>query len=138
MESEEEFKERGLEVIKKYPSEELILKLDSDKTYRIFENLFSNISRYALSNSRVYVDVSVLDKVRIEIKNISEAPMNFTSEEIQKRFYKGDNSYDSLSSGLGLAIVKTFIEAEGGNFDIVIDGDLFKAIIEFEKEKPKS
>ena len=138
VESEEEFKERGLEVIKKYPSEELILKLDSDKTYRIFENLFSNISRYALSNSRVYVDVSVLDKVRIEIKNISEAPMNFTSEEIQKRFYKGDNSYDSLSSGLGLAIVKTFIEAEGGSFDIVIDGDLFKAIIEFEKEKPKS
>ncbi len=138
VESEEEFKERGLEVIKKYPSEELILKLDSDKTYRIFENLFSNISRYALSNSRVYVDVSVLDNVRIEIKNISEAPMNFTSEEIQKRFYKGDNSYDSLSSGLGLAIVKTFIEAEGGSFDIVIDGDLFKAIIEFEKEKPKS
>lgn len=125
---------RNLTVITNYPHNEMILNLDGDKTYRIFENLFTNISKYALSNSRVYVDIEDKnDSYVIIFKNISQEQMNFSPQEITERFVRGDKSRHESGSGLGLAIAKSFTEAQGGDFKIDIDGDLFKAIIEFKK-----
>lgn len=125
---------KDLTIINQFESNEILLYLDGDKTYRVFENLLTNISKYALSNSRVYIDVKEIDhKVMIEFKNISEAQMNFTSEEIIERFVRGDKSRHESGSGLGLAIAKSFVEVQGGQFEIRIDGDLFKAIITFNR-----
>ena len=123
-----------LTVITNYPHNDIILKLDGDKTYRIFENLFTNISKYALVNSRVYVDLTEeTEDITIIFKNISQEQMNFSPQEITERFVRGDKSRHESGSGLGLAIAKSFVEAQGGTFNIAIDGDLFKAIITFKK-----
>lgn len=125
---------RNLTVITNYPHNEMILSLDGDKTYRVFENLFTNISKYALPNSRVYIDIEEKeDSYVIAFKNISQEQMNFSSQEIIERFVRGDKSRHESGSGLGLAIAKSFVEAQGGTFTIDIDGDLFKAVIEFKK-----
>lgn len=125
---------RNLMVVTNYSSNEIILSLDGDKTYRVFENLFTNISKYALSNSRVYIDLSENDEeIMIVFKNISQEQMNFSPQEITERFVRGDKSRHESGSGLGLAIAKSFVEAQGGNFEIAIDGDLFKAIITFKR-----
>lgn len=122
---------KNLMVIKKYP-EEAKIALDPDKTYRIFDNLLNNIAKYALANSRVYIDLKSEDDTYIcTIKNISEVEMNFTSEEVTERFFRGDKSRSKTGSGIGLAIVKSFIEAQGGKFTIEIDGDLFKTTLYF-------
>lgn len=133
-ESEETLKSKNLTVIKKYEQSDIQLALDGDKTYRIFENLFTNIAKYAMSNSRVYLEVKdYQDQVVIEFKNMSETQMNFTADEIVERFVRGDKSRHETGSGLGLAIAKSFTEVQGGSFKIDIDGDLFKAIICFNK-----
>lgn len=128
-------KEKNLQVVMLAPSKEIMITLDSDKTYRIFENLFSNISKYAMENTRVYIDILEHDQlVEIQIKNISKDPMNFTEEEIVERFVRGDVARHESGSGLGLAIVKSFIEIQNGWFTIQVDGDLFKINLIFHKE----
>lgn len=135
-ESKEILENKNLIVIKKYESNDIKLMLDGDKTYRIFENLFTNIAKYALFNSRVYLEVkNYPDEVIIEFKNISATQMNFTADEITERFVRGDKSRHETGSGLGLAIAKSFTEIQGGKFRIDIDGDLFKTIIYFKKYK---
>ena len=133
-ETEEMLNERGLNVIVNAADNDIYLMLDGDKTYRIFENLFTNIGKYALPNTRVYVDI-VEEKASVEItfKNISESQMNFTPEEIVERFVRGDKSRHENGSGLGLAIVKSFTEIQNGEFHIEVDGDLFKAVVSFAK-----
>ncbi len=132
VECEDKFSAKKLKLVEHYGHEAVMADLDVDKTYRIFENLFINISKYALSNTRVYIDVVVSDdRVQIELKNIAQDEMNFSKEEIQERFVRGDKSRHESGSGLGLAICKSFSEIQGGTFDIAIDGDLFKAIICF-------
>lgn len=135
-ESEEILQEKNLDIIKNFPEEEIITSLDGDKTYRIIENLLVNIGKYALPNSRIYIDITQDDKnVSITLKNISEQPMNFTPEQIVERFVRGDKSRHETGSGLGLAIAKSFTEAQGGHFEIQIDGDLFKTILTFKKTR---
>lgn len=130
----EMLEEKELCIVSNYASHEIQLYLDGGKTYRIFENLFTNIGKYAMPHSRVYIDVNeTTDMVHIAFKNISYAQMNFTSEEIVDRFVRGDKSRHEGGSGLGLAIVKSFVEVQGGKFEIQIDGDLFKALISFPK-----
>ena len=125
---------RQLQVIFNAPEHPIILSLDGDKTYRIFENLYTNISKYALSNTRVYIDIEETEnEVSITFKNISETQMNFVPDEIVDRFVRGDKSRHESGSGLGLAIVKSFTEVQNGRFHIEIDGDLFKAIVTFKK-----
>ena len=117
-----------------FPEGKIVLRLDSQKTFRIFENLFNNISKYAMENSRVYVDViEEANEVIIMIKNMSASEMNFNSDEIVERFTRGDKSRNTEGSGLGLAIVKSFVELQNGKFNIDIDGDLFKAVIKFNR-----
>lgn len=132
----DQLEEKGLTIIPSFEESEIICYLDGDKTYRIFENLFTNISKYAMPNSRVYIEVHELaEDVEIIFKNISMAQMNFTAEEIVDRFVRGDKSRHETGSGLGLAIVKSFTEIQKGSFHIEIDGDLFKAILHFKKER---
>ena len=132
VENEDLLETKHIEIIKKLPADKIILNLDSDKTYRIFENLFTNISKYALSNSRAYISVtSTNDEVLIEFSNISEQPMDFTAQEITERFVRGDKSRSQQGSGLGLAIARSFTEVQGGTFNLSIDCDLFKAGVSF-------
>jgi len=116
------------------PNEKVIIKLDSQKTFRVFENLLMNIVKYAMPNSRVFIDIiNEEDKVSIVLKNMSANEMDFTAEEIVERFARGDRSRNTEGSGLGLAISKSFVELQGGSFKIEIDGDLFKVKIDFSK-----
>lgn len=123
---------KDIQVIKNV--EDVVVHLDGDKTYRVFENLLTNIGKYAMPHSRAYIDIhEEEDYVSVIFKNMSEVEMNFSSEEIQERFVRGDKSRHETGSGLGLAIAKSFVVAQGGTFDIEIDGDLFKVIMTFKK-----
>lgn len=131
-ETEDLLKQKNLTVILDAPENGIVQALDGDKTYRIFENLFTNIAKYALPGTRVYVSATAQPEyTEIVFKNISEAQMNFTSEEIVERFVRGDKSRHESGSGIGLAIVKSFTEVQNGTFSIEIDGDLFKAVVRF-------
>ena len=124
--------EANLEFKWKLPEGKVILWLDSQKTYRIFENLIVNITKYALENTRVYIEMDVIgDQVRIVMKNVSASELNFDTEEITDRFVRGDVSRKTEGSGLGLAIAKSFTELQGGTLRILTDADLFKVEIVF-------
>ena len=124
----------GIEFRFRLPEEKVIARLDSQKTYRIFENLIVNITKYGLPGTRAYVDLTDMgDRVSIVLKNVSAAEMDFDTTEITERFVRGDKSRNTEGSGLGLAIVKSFTELQGGTFEILVDGDLFKAVVGFWK-----
>ena len=132
LECQDKLEEKELIIKWNIAQEKIMCHLDSSKTYRIFENLFMNISKYALAHTRVYIDIIEKDKhVSIIFKNISEAEMTFNENEIVERFVQGDKSRNSHGSGLGLAIVKSFTEIQGGQFHVELDGDLFKTVITF-------
>ena len=113
-----------------YPKEKLLVTADGKLLWRAIENLLSNIFKYALPGSRVYIDIEDLGtQVKLVMKNISAYELNISSEELMERFKRGDESRTSQGSGLGLSIAKSLVEIQKGNFNIEIDGDLFKAII---------
>ncbi len=129
----EEWEKKGLKVVYKIP-EKATIDLDPNKTVRIFENLIGNITKYALNGTRVFIDIKEDNKkISIIYRNVSQQQLDFDPEEITERFVRGDKSRHEIGNGLGLAIVKNFTEIQGGNFKIEIDGDLFKAIVEFYK-----
>lgn len=138
-EFEDKFEEKKLSIIKNIPEKDIIIKADSRYMYRIIENLFENITKYALENSRVYIDISYAkeNKVKVEFKNISKEKLNITEEELMQRFVRGEKSRTTEGNGLGLSISQSLTEIQGGEFKILIDGDLFKAELEFEIEKNK-
>lgn len=114
------------------PQEKVILKLDSQKTYRIFENLYINIMKYAMPGTRVYVDMEQEEKaVRIELKNMSAMELHVQPDELAERFVRGDSARNTEGSGLGLAIAKSFVEVQGGRMEVTVDGDLFKVTLWF-------
>lgn len=128
----EKFKDKGLDFITKVPEKAVYIKADARGMYRIIENLYNNICKYALENTRVYGDmVEDKGKVSLCIKNISAEPLNITTEELMERFTRGDVSRKTEGSGLGLSIAKNLTEAMGGEFKLELDGDLFKATIVF-------
>ena len=128
---EDKIKENNIEIISNLPEEKVMLNLDGQKFSRVLDNLFSNISKYALENSRVYVDLRDNGRVQLTIKNISKYPLNISAEELMERFTRGEKSRTTSGSGLGLSIASSFVRAHGASFDIDIDGDLFKVTIEF-------
>lgn len=108
--------------------EKIILPLDSQKTYRIYENLLGNIAKYAMPGTRVYVNgFRIDDTVIITLKNISAQEITVDTAELTERFVRGDASRNTEGSGLGLAIAKSFMELQGGELSLEVDGDLFKA-----------
>ena len=128
---EDKIGENNIEIISNLPDEKVMLNIDGQKFSRVLDNLFSNISKYALENSRVYVDLIDEDGVKLTIKNISKYPLNISAEELMERFTRGEKSRTTSGSGLGLSIASSFVRAHGASFDIEIDGDLFKVRIEF-------
>lgn len=130
LEYEDKVEDANLIVRFRMPEEKVILKLDSEKTYRIFENLYSNIIKYAMTGTRVYVDLEKKDGfVIIGLRNMSAAELHVIPEELTERFVRGDSSRNTEGSGLGLAIAKSFTEIQGGKMEVVVDGDLFKIIL---------
>lgn len=129
----DKFNEKNLNVvINTNEKEEYNIQADTRYMYRVVENIFSNIYKYALENSRVYIDIKEENhNIKLEIKNISKEPLNITEEELMERFVRGDKSRNTEGSGLGLSIAKSLIELQNGAFNIVIDGDLFKVEIVF-------
>lgn len=132
-EFEDKFKEKNLEIVTQIPESEVNILADNKYIYRVIENLFSNISKYALEYSRVYIDVvKESERVKITIKNISKEALNITAEELMQRFVRGDKSRTTEGSGLGLSISKSLTELQNGRLDIQVDGDLFKVEITFD------
>lgn len=120
----------GLDVILTERDKEIIVSADSQHTFRIIDNLFSNAKKYSLTGTRVYVDVyKEKDFGVFEIKNISREKLNIDPDELTERFVRGDNSRTTDGSGLGLSIARSFAELQNGIFDIEIDGDMFKAVV---------
>ena len=139
-EFKDRFEEKSLKIEVQMPNEGAKVKADSRYLYRVIENLFSNITKYALENSRVYIDVKEGKKnkegketLNISIKNISKEKLNISSEELMQRFVRGDRARHTEGSGLGLSIAKSLTELQGGKFDITIDGDLFKVDMEWNR-----
>ena len=132
LEYEDRVEEAGLIFRFQMPEEKTILKLDSQKTYRIFENLYTNIIKYAMPHTRVYVRAEKTERgIAVELKNMSAAELNIPAEDLTERFVRGDSSRNTEGSGLGLAIARSFVEAQGGKMNVEIDGDLFKVRIEW-------
>lgn len=124
----------GLNFRLNYPDEKLYVNADGKLLWRSIENLLSNIFKYALRQSRVYIDIEDLgNEVRLSFKNISAYELNISEDELMERFKRGDESRGSQGSGLGLSIAKSLIENQTGKFEIQIDGDLFKAMITLPK-----
>lgn len=135
-EFEDKFKKRKLEPIINSEQNEINIMADSKYMYRIIENLYSNISKYALENSRVYVDIKMsktepVPNVQIEIKNISKDKLNISADELMQRFVRGDKSRTTEGSGLGISIAQNLTELQNGKFELKLDGDLFKVKLTF-------
>lgn len=134
-EFEDKLKEKKLELIISMPEEDTIIIADSRYLYRVMENMYSNIVKYALPDSRVYVDIIHQGKnIEIQLKNISKDKLNITADELMERFVRGESSRNTEGSGLGLSIAQSLTELQKGTFNIYLDGDLFKVTITFEKK----
>lgn len=134
LELDYKIKEANLKIKTNFNKDKIICSLDSQRTFRVFENLITNITKYSLEGSRVYIEIfESSENIKITLKNIAKEEMDFNSKDIIDRFVRGDKSRNAEGAGLGLAIAKSFVEVQGGTFDIVLDGDLFKAIIKFNK-----
>lgn len=131
----EKFEEKNLEVISNLPKEAVIVDLDGKKIWRVLENLYQNVYKYSLENTRVYVDLIVNDHIVFTIKNISKEKLNIPPDELMKRFIRGDSSRHTGGNGLGLSIAKDLSKLNGGTLSIQIDGDLFVAKINLDNIK---
>ncbi|KJS20361.1 MAG: histidine kinase [Clostridiaceae bacterium BRH_c20a] len=133
-ELDDKVQEAKLEFRINHPKEKVYIKADGKLLWRAIENLLSNIFKYALKGSRVYINIEDLGtEVKLIIKNISAYELNISPDDLMERFTRGDESRSSQGSGLGLSIAKSLIEIQKGSFNIEIDGDLFKVIIRIPK-----
>lgn len=132
-EFDERFKEKSLTPILNLPKEDVVIHADGQALYRILENLYINIYKYALQGTRVYIDLLTGEnKAELIIRNISAEPVKLDSAMLTERFIRGDISRGTEGSGLGLSIAKSLAEAQNGRLDISLDGDLFKVVVSFD------
>ena len=136
-----EFEERlsaaGLELIVSRPEEPVYIMADGRHVWRVIDNLMNNICKYAQEGSRVYVNLeATVQSVSITFRNISKYPLNISGEELMERFVRGDKSRNTEGHGLGLSIAQSLMKLTGGDMNIVVDGDLFKVILTFERHMP--
>ena len=128
----ERFEARGLQLVENFPQNPQYVDADGRRLWRIIENLFRNVEKYAMPHTRVYLDlINDGDRVAFSLKNISESPLNISPEELTERFTRGDESRSTEGSGLGLSIAKDLTEIQKGTFEIYLDGDLFKVTVSF-------
>ena len=129
-EFKDKFDEKNLIIDLDLPSNNIQIEADNRYMYRIIENLYSNISKYAMDNTRVYITLkTTTNQIILEIKNVSKDKLNISADELMQRFVRGDKSRYTEGSGLGLSIAKSLSELQNCNFNIEIDGDLFKAVL---------
>ena len=161
-EYKDKMEEKRLVLVETYPEQEsLMIHADSRRMWRVVENLLVNICKYSMEGTRVYVDVASvigaksitgatsitgaandidanssahLEMVEITFKNISAQPLNIPAEELTERFIRGDVSRSTEGSGLGLSIAQNLTVAQGGEFNIYLDGDLFKVVVRFPRK----
>lgn len=134
LECDEKIKAANLDFRWNLPAGKVVMLLDSQKTYRIFENLIVNITKYAMPHTRVYIElIDEGSHVSVSMKNVSASELNFNTDEITDRFVRGDVSRNTEGSGLGLAIAKSFTELQYGTLKISTDADLFKVVIRLPK-----
>lgn len=130
----EKFDEKGLVTVMNVNTRNVVIEADSRRIWRVMENLFNNVYKYAMPGTRVYVTMEQgkdEGTICVTIKNISENYLNCRPEELTERFIRGDESRTTEGSGLGLSIAKNLTIAQKGNFEIELDGDLFKVILNF-------
>ncbi len=128
----EKFEDCGLQTVMNDCKDYTTIYADNRRMWRVIENLFNNVCKYAMPQTRVYVDVhNVNGKVEASIKNISRNALNIKSEELTERFIRGDISRTTEGSGLGLSIARNLTELQGGELILFLDGDLFKATVRF-------
>lgn len=129
-EFEPRFSAKQLQIITNMPEEELFVSADSRLIWRVFDNLLGNVSKYAMPNTRVYLDVvKDADSVCVTLRNISQAVLHISPDELTERFVRGDASRNTEGSGLGLSIAKDLVRLQHGELQLQIDGDLFKAMV---------
>ena len=127
--------QRGLTVVQKIPAEPVMARCDGRHLWRVLSNCLSNVVKYAMAGTRLYVDVAQrAGVVEISLKNISAQTLNISSEELMERFVRGDASRNTEGNGLGLNIAKSLMEVQGGRLDLVVDGDLFKVVLTLNAE----
>lgn len=134
----EKFEQKNLTTVMNVNASNVIIEADSRRIWRVMENLFNNIYKYALEGTRVYVAIGCVqiegetqERVEISIKNISAMELNCNPQELTERFIRGDESRTTEGSGLGLSIAKNLTEVQNGTFEILLDGDLFKVVMTF-------
>lgn len=127
-EYEEQFEKKKLKLVINNKAKDSHIMADQRHIYRVFDNLFVNIKKYAQEGTRVYVDIDDSEEyLLVSMKNISASELNISGEELMERFTRGDRSRNTEGSGLGLSIAKSLIELQNGRINIIVDGDLFKA-----------
>lgn len=135
-EFEDKFVSRELTAVAHYPEKPAMVMADGRRIYRIIENVLQNAYKYALPGTRIYADLTDMDgTVTLTLKNISAAPLNISPDELMERFTRGDAARTTEGSGLGLSIAKDLTRLQGGTFQIILDGDLFKVLIAFPELK---
>ena len=138
-EYEDKLANAGLKVVFTRSEVPAIIRADGQHLWRVFDNLLANISKYAMPGTRVYASViHETGSVRIEFKNISREALNVSSDELMERFVRGDSSRNTEGSGLGLSIANSLCTLMRADFKLSIDGDLFKAVIEFKDKNIKA
>lgn len=138
-EYEDKLANAGLKVVFTRSEVPAVIRADGQHLWRVFDNLLANISKYAMPGTRVYASViHEAGSVRIEFKNISREALNVSSDELMERFVRGDSSRNTEGSGLGLSIANSLCTLMRADFKLSIDGDLFKAVIEFKDKNIKA
>ncbi|MDD2978609.1 MAG: HAMP domain-containing sensor histidine kinase [Hespellia sp.] len=128
----EKLEARRLTMINNIPEDAVIIYVDGRRMSRILENIYGNACKYAMEGTRVYADLKVIDgNAEFSLKNISEQPLNISADELTERFIRGDVSRTTEGSGLGLSIAKSLTTIQGGDFQLYLDGDLFRVTIVF-------
>lgn len=124
--------ERGLDIITDVPKGAVLVRADRKHMWRVVENLYSNAAKYSMPGTRVYAALSEEEGMAVfTLKNISEQPLNIKAEDLMERFIRADASRTTKGNGLGLSIAKDLTVLQGGGFDVILDGDLFKAVVSF-------
>lgn len=132
----EKFEARNLKMIVNLPAEPAVVHVDGRRMWRVLENIFGNVAKYAMPGTRVYADLKLEeDTVDLSLKNVSEHQLNISADELTERFIRGDLSRSSEGSGLGLSIAQSLTTMQGGTFNLYLDGDLFRVNIRFPRVK---
>ena len=132
----EKFEARNLKMIVNLPAEPAVVHVDGRRMWRVLENIFGNVAKYAMPGTRVYADLKLEeDTVDLSLKNVSEHQLNISADELTERFIRGDLSRSSEGIGLGLSIAQSLTTMQGGTFNLYLDGDLFRVNIRFPRVK---